>query len=309
VTRPPQRIVSLLPAATESLFALGLGSRVVGVSHECDHPEAARKRPRVSRARIDAALPSRELDQQVRAVRARGESLYELDAAKIASLEPDLVVTQVQCEVCAVSPKDLEKGLADCDPRPPVLTLESQSLENVFQDIFLIGKATGTEDEAKAELFHQWGLVKQVRSRVRDLPRRRAAVLDWIHPLMFAGNWIPELVSVAGGHYDLVDAASPSRWGRWDELRKAAPDTIVLAACGRDAKTTAAEWSEVLAQQDLGDVPAVRNQRVFAADGHNFFNRPGPRLVFSAALLARAIHPEVPPLPPALESGLVRLGA
>ncbi len=303
----PERIVSILPAATETCYALDLGDRVVGVSHECDFPPAAAKKPKVSRARVDPSLPSRELDAAVKKIGKAGESLYELDADLIASLEPDLVLTQVQCEVCAVSPKDLEAGLAQCDPKPDVFELRSLNLEDVFQDAYRLGKATDRVQEAEASLLRQWTLMKQVRKRVADLPRRSIAVVDWVDPVMFSGHWVPELVAAAGGDYGLVNAGEPSRWGSWDEVRDLDPDAILLSPCGRDVSMTRDEWADAVSEHDLDDVAAVREGRVFAADGHSYFNRPGPRLVYSAAILARVLHPEVPTLPPRLEEAFSHL--
>lgn len=303
----PERIVSILPAATETCYALALGDRVVGVSHECDYPPAATTKPKVSRSRVDSSLPSRELDAEVKKIGRRGESLYELDARLIADLEPDLVLTQTQCEVCAVSPKDLEAGLAECDPKPAVFELQSQNLEDVFQDTYRLGKATDTVPEAEATLLRQWTLMKQVRKRVADLPERTVAVLDWVDPVMFAGHWIPELVDAAGGSYDLVASGEPSRWGSWDELRDIDPDAILLAPCGRAIPLTRDEWAEAVVDHDLDNLTAVDDGRVFAADGHSYFNRPGPRLVYSAAILARVLHPEVPALPPRLEEAFAQL--
>lgn len=303
----PERIVSILPAATETCYALGLGERVVGVSHECDFPPAAAKKPTVSRSRVDSSLPSRELDAAVKLIGERGESLYELDAELIASLEPDLVITQVQCEVCAVSPKDLEDGLALCDPKPDLFEMRSLELEDVFQDTYRLGKATGTVQEAEATLLRQWALLKQVRKRVADLPRRRVAVIDWVDPVMFAGHWVPDLVAAAGGRQELTQAGEPSRWGSWDEVRELDPDAILLAPCGRDVAMTRDEWASAVDEHGLDDLAAVREGRVFAADGHSYFNRPGPRLVYSAAILARVLHPEVPELPSRLEEAFTQL--
>jgi iron complex transport system substrate-binding protein len=211
--------------------------------------------------------------------------------------------------VCAVSPKDIGEALAACDPTPDVLELESLSLEGVFQDIFRVATALDAVDAAKSELFRQWAIMKQVRARVAPLRRRRVAVVDWLDPLMFAGNWVPELVSAAGGESGLVERGKPSRWGTWDELRDYAPEAIVLAPCGIELTQTLDEWRRLATEHDLQDVPAVASRRIFAADGHSFFNRPGPRLVYSAALLARAIHPEVPALPEALESAMAPVAA
>ena len=302
----PARIVSLLPAATEIVYALDAGGQLVGVSHECDHPPAAQKLPRVSRPRVDPAAKSRDLDREVKALSAKGESLYEIDATLMAKLKPDLILTQVQCDVCAVTPKDLEASLRKLERKPKVVALDAQSLEGVFNDIRLVGQALGRGEEAKLLLFRQWRLTKEIRQRVRGLEPRRAAVLDWIDPLMFAGNWIPELCAIAGATYGLVPAGKPSRWGAWEELEEYEPDVILAAPCGRDATTTARELGEALTSEVPGDLAAIDEGRVWVADGHEFFNRPGPRLIYSAALMARAFHPEaVPPLPEALERHLV----
>ncbi|MBI2077239.1 MAG: ABC transporter substrate-binding protein [Euryarchaeota archaeon] len=303
---PPARVVSLLPAATEIVYGLGAGATLVGASHECDHPPAALKLPRVSRPRVDPNAPSGELDRQVKALKAKGQSLYEVDADLLARLKPDLILTQVQCEVCAVTPEDLEAGLRKLKHKPRVLALDAQSLEGVLNDIRLVGEALGRSEEAKLLLFRQWRLTKEIRQRVRGLAPPRVAVLDWIDPLMFAGNWIPELCAIAGASYGLVPAGKPSRWGAWEELEEYEPDVILAAPCGRDPSTTTRELAAVLKAGAPGDLRAVDAGRVWVADGHEFFNRPGPRLIYSAALMARAFHPEaVPALPESLEKHLV----
>lgn len=301
------RVVSILPAATEIAYALGAGPQLVGVSHECDHPEAATRLPRVSKPRIDPHAPSAELDAAVKRLSKNRESLYELDAPLLAKLAPDVVLTQVQCEVCAVTPKDLEAGLSLVAAKPRVMALDARSLEGVLADIRLLGETLGRPDEAKLLILKQWRITKEIRAQVRDLEAPRVAVIDWVDPLMFAGNWIPELVGMANAEYSLVKAGSPSRWGSWEELEEYEPDVILVAPCGRDIEKTARELDRVLRNLPAGDLAAVDEGRVFIADGHQFFNRPGPRLIYSAALMARAFHSErVPALPAILEQHLRR---
>ena len=303
---PPLRVVSFLPAATEIVYALDAGAMLVGASHECDHPPAALKLPRVSRSRVDPAAPSGELDRQVKAIKAKGESLYAVDAGLLARLRPDIILTQVQCDICAVTPADLEESLRKLNVKPKVVALDAQSLEGVLNDIRLVGDALDRREEAKLLLFRQWRLTKEIRQQVRGLDPPRAAVLDWIDPLMFAGNWIPELCAIAGASYGLVPPGKPSRWGAWEELEEYEPDVILAAPCGRDPRTTTRELAAAFKTEAPGDLRAVDAGRVWVADGHEFFNRPGPRLIYSAALMARAFHPEaVPPLPESLEKHLV----
>lgn len=302
----PRRIVSLLPAATETLFALGEGSRLVGASHECDHPEAARRLPRVSRPKIDPTAPSRVLDEEVRGFARRKESLYEIDGALLRRLRPDLIITQVQCDVCAVTPDDVKAVTEGLDPRPQVVALDAQSLEGVLADVRRLGQLLDRVEEAKLLIFRQWRLTKEVRSRVRHLEPPNVALIDWVDPLMFAGNWMPELAAIAGGRYRLVEAGKPSRWGSWDELDEAEPDVLFAAPCGRGIEQTRGEIQAAMRRFAPGDLAAVDEGRVFLADGNQFFNRPGPRLIYGAALLARAFHGDaVPPLPETLERQIV----
>lgn len=302
------RIVSILPAATEIVYAIGAGAQLVGASHECDHPEAARTLPRVSRPRVNPRLGSRELDAQVRALRGSGESLYELDTNLIARLRPDLILTQVECDVCAVTPKDLETTLEKFDPKPQVVTLDAQGLEGVLADIRKLGQLLGRTEEARLLLFRQWRLTKEIRQRVRDLKPPLVALVDWVDPLMFAGHWMPELASIAGGRYELVAPGKPSRWGSWEELEEYEPEVLFCAPCGRSVQETRMELAQALRAARAEELPAVEEGKIFCGDGNALFNRPGPRLIYSAALMARAFHPEqVPPLPDSLERQMVRL--
>lgn len=297
-----QRILSLLPGATETVFALGAGDRLVGVSHECDHPPAANDLPRVSKARVDHKAPSKRLDDAVKALGKKQQSLYELDAKLIKRLRPNLILTQVQCEVCAVTPEDLKEVLEVLDERPKIIAVDGQDLDGVLRDMRTISEALDLREEGKLILFRQWRLVKEVRARVEDLDIPRVAILDWIDPIMFAGNWIPELAKIAGGEASLVEAGKPSRWGSWEELEEFDPNVLLVAPCGRGVAESAKELAAPLKGYRPGELTALDDQRVFVADGHQYFSRPGPRLVYTAALMARAFHPTLPPLPPSLEA-------
>jgi iron complex transport system substrate-binding protein len=296
-----QRILSLLPGATETVFGLDAQDRLVGVSHECDHPPAANKLPRVTKTRVDPHLPSKQLDDDVKALGKQKESLYTLDAKLIKKLRPNLILTQVQCEVCAVTPEDLKEVVEVLDERPKIVAVDGQDLEGVLRDMRSISEALDLREAGKLLLFRQWRLVKEIRARVESLEIPRVAVIDWIDPVMFAGNWIPELARIAGGNASLVEGGKPSRWGSWEELEEFDPNVILVAACGRGIAESQKELTAALKGYRRGDLTALDDQRVFVADGHQYFNRAGPRLVYSAALMARAFHPTLPPLPPSLE--------
>lgn len=300
------RIVSLLPAATEIVYALGAGDRLVGVSHECDHPPAVERLPRVTRARIPTRGSSRAIDDAVKRARQAGEALIQIDPEALRRLKPNLVLTQTLCDVCAITPQQVQAALEGLEPRPQVVTLEAQDLESMLADVRRLGEALDRREEAKALVFRQWRLTKEIRQRVQDLPPPNVAILDWVDPLMFAGNWIPELAAIAGGRYTLVERGKPSRWGAWEELEEAEPDVIVAAPCGRAPNDTVGELRAALKAAKPGDLAAFDEGRVFAVDGHHYFSRAGPRLIYSAALMARAFHPQaVPSLPPDLERELV----
>ncbi len=291
----------MLPGATETVFALGANDGLVGVSHECDHPPAANKLPRVTRARINAHASSKAIDEEIKARGKAKESLFELDLNLIKKLRPNVILTQVQCDVCAVTPEDLKKVVEVLDERPTIVAVDGQDLEGVLRDMRSIAEALGMREEGKLLLFRQWRLVKEIRSRVENLDIPKVAVLDWVDPVMFAGNWIPELAKIAGGDASLVEAGKPSRWGSWEELEEFDPNVLLVAPCGRGVAETTKELNAPLKRIRRGELTALDDQRVFVADGHQYFSRPGPRLVYTAALMARAFHPTLPPLPPVLE--------
>jgi len=311
LTRPssePRRIVSLVPAATELVFVLGAFDRVVAVSHECDFPPDVTKMPRVTASKIDSTMPARELDAAVKALRKREESLYTLDASTLRGLKPDLIIAQTTCRLCAVTPADVEHVRSDLKPRPDIADYHPHSYEDVLAQTRQMGETLHRHEEAKREIIKQWGLAKEIRGRTQTLPSRRVAILDWVDPPMFAGHWTQELVEMAHGEYGLVAKGQPSRWASWEELDEYEPDVIIATPCGRDLETAADELAKAVREHELWEMPAVSQGHLYVADGNRFFNRPGPRLVYSAAILARILHPDaVPELPPALESGYARL--
>jgi iron complex transport system substrate-binding protein len=291
------RICSLLPGATEVVAALGLADQLVGISHECDYPPEVRRKPVVVRATIDAEWTSSpEIDRQVgEAVRA-GQDLYRLDEALFARAEPDLVITQDLCHVCAVTPSHLQRAMAAMRNAPMVLTLNPTTMGDVLADVERIGRATGKEPEAHS-------LAADLRNRLEGIHERvsRAgdwgpghptiACLEWLDPLYAAGHWVPEMVSLAGGVDVLGTAGAPSERVTWEQVRNAAPDVLILMPCGFSVIRTLREWDGLTHHPGWRTLPAVQNGRVFIVDASAYFSRPGPRLMDGVAMLAALCHP------------------
>lgn len=290
------RICTLLPSATETAFALGLGDSVVAVSHECDFPAAAREKRVVVRGSIDSDnSTSREIDDLVRQRLSEGEGLYSLDLELLRRINPDLIITQGLCDVCAVGYDDVMAAAGSLRPPARVLSLSPGSLGEVLSDIARVGNATGTPERAEALVDTLRERVERVAGGVpRDRPRPKVACLEWLDPLYAAGHWVPEMVELAGGMDVLAAKHEPSARVSMETLVEAAPEVMVLMPCGFDESRTRKEWEPLKDLPEWRGIPAVANGRVFAVDGSKYFNRPGPRLVDGLEILARLIHPEQP---------------
>ncbi|MDE0033573.1 MAG: cobalamin-binding protein [Deltaproteobacteria bacterium] len=290
------RICTLLPSATETAFALGLGDSVVAVSHECDFPAAAREKPVVVRGSIDSDnSTSREIDDLVRQRLSGGEGLYSLDLELLRRINPDIIITQGLCDVCAVGYDDVMAAAGSLRPPAKVLSLSPGSLGEVLSDIARVGNATGTPERAEALVDTLRERVERVAGGVpRDRPRPKVACLEWLDPLYAAGHWVPEMVELAGGMDVLAAKHEPSARVSMETLSEAAPEVMVLMPCGFDESRTRKEWEPLKDLPEWQRIPAVANGRVFAVDGSRYFNRPGPRLVDGLEILARLIHPEQP---------------
>src|SRR5215831_8263273 len=288
------RIVSLLPSATEILFALGLDREVVGVSHECDFPAQARTKPVVIHSRLPHNAPPAEIDRLVREFVSRGESLYSVDVGKLEELCPDLIVTQDLCHVCAASPDDLAAALARFDRRPEVLCLNPQDLGDVWRDILLVGEATcrGAQAEALvAEIGKRQGaLEQQLDSSAR---RPRVAFLEWLEPLYVGGHWVPEMIRCAGGEDALGSVGKASFRVPLQEVVEAEPEIVLIAPCGYTAGQARDEYESLELPGQWNAIPAVRNNQVYALEANSYFSRPGPRLVTGMEILAKVIQPSV----------------
>lgn len=287
------RIVSLLPSATEILFALGLGDSVVGVSHECDFPAQARSRPVVIRSRIPHDAAPGEIDRLVREFVARGESLYSVDADALRELAPDVIVTQDLCHVCAASPDDLAGSLSALQHQPQIISLNPQNLADVCKDILTVGDATGRAPAARALVAQFEARISAVEYAVSGISQRPKVVcLEWLVPFYVGGHWVPEMVERAGGHDALARAGNRSFHVHAEDVIAAAPDIILVMPCGYDAGQAAVEYSAMQFAPEWNAVPAVRQARVFALDANGYFSRPGPRLADGVETLAQILHPQ-----------------
>jgi len=289
----PRRIVSLLPSATEIVCALGLRDRLVGVSHECDHPADVVGLPILTAPKLDVHGSSREIHESVGRLVGAGLSVYRIDTERLAELAPDLIVTQDQCDVCAVSYDEVvEATRALAGSQAEVVSLKPRRLQDVWNDVRAVADAAGVAERGETLARELEERVAGLAERTRRLERSRVACIEWLDPLMAAGNWVPELAEAAGGTGELVAAGAHSPWLDFAELEREAPEVICAMPCGFDLARTEGELRGVLDDPRWSRLPAVRLDRVFAVDGNAYFNRPGPRLVASAEILAGLLHPE-----------------
>ncbi len=287
----PLRIVSLLSSSTEIVAALGCREWLVGRSHECDFPIEVLALPVCSKPRIDPSAASRDIDSQVKALLADQISIYEVDGPLLATLRPDVILTQSLCEVCAVSDQDVLTALGpDLLPGTRLVSLKPQCLAETWDDIRTVADALGVSSRGVEVVNRLRSRMAALRQRVADGPHPRVACIEWLSPLMAAGNWVPELVAAAGGESVIGQAGKHSPWLTWDELRAADPDVLVLMPCGFDLERTCQEAAAVMCDPQWGELRAVQAGRVYAVDGNQYFNRPGPRLVDSAEMLAEIFH-------------------
>lgn len=288
------RIVSLLPSATEILFALGLDREIAGVSHECDFPPQARGKPVVIHSRLPHGASPAEIDRLVREYVSRGESLYSVDVEKLEELHPDLIITQDLCHVCAASPDDLTAALLRFDRRPEVLALNPRDLGDVWRDILLIGEATcrGSQAEALvAKIGKRQGILERQLAPSADRPR--VAFLEWLEPIYVGGHWVPEMIRLAGGEDAIGRARRPSFRVHLQDVVEARPDVLLIAPCGYSAKQARQEYESLALPDQWNAIPAVENNRVHALEASSYFSRPGPRLVTGIEILAKVFNPSI----------------
>jgi iron complex transport system substrate-binding protein len=290
------RIASLVPSATELLFALGLGDRVVGVTHECDYPAGAEQLPHLTRSVIPEGLESAEIDRVVRERTSRGEALYELDEDELAELEVDLIVTQAVCEVCAVSFDDVQAVAERLSTHPAVISLDPSTLGEVLGDVPRLADEAGVPEAGERLVAELGDRLEAVERAVEGASRPRVVALEWLDPIYIGGHWVPQMIELSGGEDVLGLPGEKSRTADWTELEAAAPELVVSMPCGYYAEQAAAE-----AMRWRGHL-SLLGARVVAVDAAAYFSRPGPRLVDGVELLGHLLHPELVPAPPSRRS-------
>ena len=288
------KIVTLLPAATEIVCALGLEANLVGRSHECDFPESVKQLPVCSDANFPDTLSSGEIDIKVKEILADALSVYTVNREQIKQLAPDVVITQAQCEVCAVSLKEVEEALDDYLDKPvSIVSLQPNSLDDIFNDIGTIANALNVTGAGVVLLVDLNERVDIIRHKLKYSDNKpTVACVEWLEPLMISGNWVPELVSIAGGTPILAEAGKHSPYVNWNDISVQDPDILIIMPCGFPIERTLKEIHLLLQLPGFGELKAVKNNRVYIADGNQYFNRPGPRIVDSIEILAEIIHPK-----------------
>ncbi len=288
------RIVSLLPSATEVVCALGFEKELVGRSHECDFPRGVANLPALTEPKFKVEGTSAEIDRRVKRIVGDALSVYRVDTAKLRELHPDVIVTQSQCEVCAVSESDVEAAVAEwLGARPRIVSLAPYALADIFKDLRRVASALEAVDRGEVLIAQLRGRMEAIAAQASALGTRPTfACIEWIDPMMAAGNWMPELVAMAGGANLFGRAGEHSPWMKFEELAAADPEVIMISPCGFDIARTMAELPALTRDSQWSKLRAVREQRVFIADGNQYFNRPGPRIVESLEILSEILHPE-----------------
>jgi iron complex transport system substrate-binding protein len=287
------RIVSLVPSATELLFALGVGDEVTAVTHECDFPPEALDLPRITRDVIGPGLSSGEVDRTVRELTLEGRSIYELDEHMLRSLQPDLIVTQALCTVCAVSIDEVRAIAGQMDPPPAVLSLDPHTLGEMLGDVRTLAQATDSKDAGLALVAQAAHRIDAVRLAVRGARPVAVAALEWLDPVYSAGHWTPQLIEYAGGYDMLGLTGEPSETRTWDDVKAASPEVVVVMPCGFDAERALEE-----AEDHAEELEELGAGRIVCVDAAAYYSRPGPRLVDGLELMAHILHPELVPEAP-----------
>ena len=288
-------IVSFLPAATEMVFALGLGDQLIGISHECDFPTAARAKAVVVRPALPLEkMTLREIDTAVAERIGSGQSLYQVDERLLRELKPNLILTQNLCQVCAPSGNELTVALKSLELKPEIVWMTPHSLEDIFENLRDLGRVTGRLDEAERFIVSARTRLQKVAGITSNLPRRpRVFCLEWIDPYYCCGHWVPEMVELAGGQDALGRKGVDSVRTAWKDIAAWAPEILVVSPCGFDLEKAIKQTHLLLRQPGWSDLPAVRNNQVFAVNANAYFARPGPRVVDGVELLTHLFRPDL----------------
>lgn len=287
------RIVSLLPSTTEIASSLGFTSSLAGRSHECDYPVSINRLPVLTKPKYTDNGTSSEIDQRVKSLIENGLSVYEVDADLLAELKPDVILTQDHCEVCAVSLNDVEQAVKDWTNQnhTRIVSVSPANLEGIFESFRIIGDALGVENRALDMIEEMKQRLDIIKNTVHREKRKTVASIEWIDPLMTAGNWVPEIVEIAGGDHLFAEPGKHSPWIDWETIRNADPDLITVMPCGYRFQQTLDEIATLTSKPGWSELRAVKTGNVFLLDGNQYFNRPGPRIFDSTRVLAEIIHP------------------
>jgi iron complex transport system substrate-binding protein len=285
-------VVSLIASATEIVCALGKRDWLLGRSHECDYPASVAPLPQLTEPKLDVGGRSGDIDRQVKTLLKEGLSVYRVDVEALRRIDPDVIVTQDQCEVCAASLSDVEAALCDWTGRDvDIVSLRPDALADAWTDIERVAAALDCPEDGAALIARLKARMAAVTEACAGLPKPRVACIEWIDPLMAAGNWVPELVAMAGGDNLFGEAGKHSPWMTWEQLRAADPDVIAILPCGFDIPRVLAELPALTGQPGWAELKAVQAGRVYVTDGNQYFNRPGPRLAESLEIMAEILHP------------------
>ncbi|WP_138431824.1 cobalamin-binding protein [Fodinibius saliphilus] len=286
------RIVSLLPSTTEIVAALGRKNKLVGRSHECDFPDGISELPVCTEPKFNPDGTSYEIDQRVKALLQEGLSVYRVNQEQLKELNPDVIITQDHCEVCAVSLDEVKKAVqSSVGDHVEVISVSPTDLSSVVRSIRTIAEAINASEQAEKVMQQMKSELLHIQNKTTTLNHPDILAIEWLDPLMAAGNWVPELIQLAGGRALGAEAGKHSPWLEWKSIQKWNPDIITIIPCGYDIDQSLSELSPLTSQKGWKELDAVRNKQVFVADGNHFFNRPGPRLVESTRILAEIMHP------------------
>ena len=285
------KVLSLIASSTEIVYALGCGDKLVGRSHECDFPEEVKSLPHCTQPRFDVEGSSKEIDDRVKATLQSALSVYEVDEVMLADLDPDIIITQSQCEVCAVSLDDVESAVKSLSGRKPkIISLQPNSLADIWNDIKVVSRGLDVEDRGLQLIKTMKDKIQKLNQSVKDLPIQTVACIEWIDPLMAAGNWVPTLVELAGGQNLFGEAGKHSPWMDFEALKAKDPDVIIVMPCGYNISKTIQEMKVLIDHPQWESLNAVKQARVYITDGNQYFNRPGPRIIDSLEILMEILH-------------------
>ena len=287
------RILSLIPSSTEIVCALGFGNQLIGRSHECDFPSSVQKLSSCTAPKFKVEGTSAEIDQRVKSILKNALSVYQIDEKKLQQMQPDIIITQAQCEVCAVSLKDVENAVCEwVESHPQIVSLEPNQLSDIWKDFINIAEALGVKEQGHELVSQLKQRMNKIAQKTINFPQKPTVVcIEWIEPLMSAGNWMPELIEMGGGINLFGVAGEQSPWMTWEQLLEANPDVILVMPCGFNLAQSKAEMSSLSQKPEWSQLNAVQNQQVYLTDGNQYFNRPGPRLVESLEIIAEILHP------------------